>query len=241
MNCGNLPATFKVELERKVNKTRKPIIYFQHYTRDRFIDNTKDRWRSGRDIINKSDMLDQIANMSRLDYYINEKYDRLGYLDINQYFNVKYPNRLKKKMFKCMFNYVIDELFLKARQYENKILYNNVIDELNEQNRNKMNRIINKILTYQRSFHNVIEELNEKNRKKKNRKYYYKREWAKKGYVFNDFDAFYNKYITIKYCERCDDYLGSFCNTRGMNSRRVWCDDGINEIVCRECLDILEW
>lgn len=193
MNCGNQPIAFKEELERKVFKYahKRPIIYFQHYNRDRFIDNTKDRWRKCIDIFNKEDML--------------------------------------------------DELFLKARQYENKILYNNVIDELNEQNRNKMNRIKNKMLTYQRRFHNVIEELNEKIRKKKNRKYYYKREWAKKGYVFNDFDAFYKKYVTINNCERCDNDMGSFCNTRGRNSRQVLhVGGGINRVVCRVCLDIWE-
>jgi len=165
MNCGKNPKAFKRELERKVLNYahKRPIIYFQHWTRDRFIDNTKDRWRSGRDIVNKENML--------------------------------------------------DELFLKARQYENKIKYNNVIDELNEKNRNKKNMA---------------------------RKYYYKREWAKKGYVFNDFDAFYNKYITIRNCERCDNDMGSFCNTRGINSRRILPYLYRNLVVCRTCLDIWE-
>jgi hypothetical protein len=195
MNCGKNPKAFKRELERKVLNYahKRPIIYFQHWTRDRFIDNTKDRWRSERDIVNKEDMLDEIANMTRLDYYINEKYDRLGYLDINLYFNIKNPNRIKNKMYKCLFNYVIDEL--------------------NEKNRNKKNMA---------------------------RKYYYKREWAKKGYVFNDFDAFYNKYITIRNCERCDDYFGSFCNTRGRNSRRILPYLYRNLVVCRVCLEIWE-
>ena len=162
MNCGNLPSTFKDELRKMANKMNRPVIYFQHWTKDGFIDNTKDYWRRYDEIINKDNML--------------------------------------------------DELIFKARQNENKLIFNN-----------------------------VIEELNEKNRKKNNRKYYYKREWAKKRYVFNNFDAFYKKYITIRNCERCDDYFGSFCNTRGRNSRQVLhVGGGINMVVCRVCLDIWE-
>jgi len=88
--------TFKKELFNKVFEYahKRPVIYWMNYTKDRFIDNTKDRWRKDQDIQNKEDLLDEIADLKRFDYFVNEKFHNLGYIDTSDFLN-----RLKVKRF----------------------------------------------------------------------------------------------------------------------------------------------
>jgi len=74
---------FKKELYNKVFEFahKRPVIYWMNYTRDRFVDNTKDRWRKDQDIQNKVDLIDEIANLKRLNYWTNSEFDNLGYLE----------------------------------------------------------------------------------------------------------------------------------------------------------------
>ena len=75
--------TFKNELFTKVFKSpqTRPVIYWMNNSRDRFIDNTKDRWRKDQDIQNKEDMLDEIAELKHYDYFTNSEYDETGMID----------------------------------------------------------------------------------------------------------------------------------------------------------------
>ena len=75
--------TFKNELFNKVFKSAhtRPVIYWMNYTRDRFVDNTKDRWRKDQDIQNKEDLLDEIAGLKRFDYWTNSEFYETGLID----------------------------------------------------------------------------------------------------------------------------------------------------------------
>ena len=77
--------TFKRELHNKVFRYahKKPIIYFMTYSPDKFIDNTKDRWREDKDLLrNRGKLLDDINQLSRFDYWVNREFYEIGYLDI---------------------------------------------------------------------------------------------------------------------------------------------------------------
>lgn len=89
MNCGNYPNTFKSELVEKVFKFahKRPIIYWMDYFNyDKFIDNTKDNWRSDEIRFKKEELLDEIASLKRIDYEMRLRYNVLNYLDHRYYF-----------------------------------------------------------------------------------------------------------------------------------------------------------
>ena len=76
--------TFKKELFTKVFRFahKRPVIYWMNYnTRDRFVDNTKDRWRKDQDLQNKEDLLDEISELKRYNYWVNSKFNETGMID----------------------------------------------------------------------------------------------------------------------------------------------------------------
>jgi hypothetical protein len=89
-----LDNTFKEELFYKVFKYvhKRPVIYWMNEI-DRFVDNTKDRWRKDQDLQNKEDLLDEFfAELKKFDYWTNDQFYNLGYIDTSDFLN-----RLKVK------------------------------------------------------------------------------------------------------------------------------------------------
>lgn len=74
---------FKRELFRKVFECehKRPVIYWMNNTRERFVDNTKDRWRKDQDIQNKEDLLDEIYELKRFNSWVNLNFAIFGYID----------------------------------------------------------------------------------------------------------------------------------------------------------------